>query len=382
MRFPRLLFLLGVALVLAACRQVPPPEVGLALTATVGTVADACAVTPEITLITDAPETVYYCYTIENTGDVAIPVHDLADTLFGVILREFAFDLEPGESVDTVTAGITLERTVDATTTNTATWDGFVGDLRVASAEATTTVTIAAPPPPDPTALYGAAVGTFVADSNSPTIGAFSGNVILLSVLDLDEQPVTDPVDVDITVPGVGTFTYTFDPEETIGGVIALILADFEAGLGPTALRSLGVPVAYLPIAPAGTLGTTAAIGGDFVFAFPDETLVRTVDLDRILTVPVVSDVTLNAERDVMTVTFADDADPDVAYQLDAFGRGPAAVQGFADGNASPIDVELSGPLAIDEAFVVDVLAVSPSMLDLFEAAAQFDVAEYLYYSE
>lgn len=381
MRFTPLLFLLGAALLLAACRQTPP-EAGLTLSATVGTVADACADTTELTLVADAPQTVYYCYTIENTGAVPIPLHELADEHFGVILREFAFDLGPGDSVDTVAAGLVLERSIAASSTNAAVWDGFRGNVRLATAEASTTVTIHAPPPAEPTAVYGAAVGTFVGGSNHPTIGAFSGNVVLIGVLGLDDEPVAEPVDVDITVPGVGTFTYTFDPAEAVDGTVALILADFEAELAPTSLRALGVPLAVLPVLPSAGLGTSAAVGGQFVFAFPDETLVRTVDTTRQLALPTVTDVFLNVERDRVSVEFTDHDDPDVRYQVEAFGRGAAAVNGGAAGDASPVVVELSGPLEADEAFVIDVLAVLGEDVDVFGPAAQIDVAEYLHYAE
>ena len=381
MRLKPLWFLLAAALLLAACRQTPPPEPSLALTATVGTVAEECAETTELTLVTDEPQTVYYCYTIENTGRVTIPVHELADDLFGVILREFDFVLEPGTSVDTVAAGLMLDAELSETTVNEAIWDGFRGGARVVTVEAASTVTFVAPPPPEPTAIYWATGGTFVGDSNSTTIAAFSGNVLFIGVLGIDLEPVADPVVVDITVPGVGSFPYTFDPDKAIDGVVAFILADFERELGATALGALGLPLDVLPLPARDGLRPSAAVGGDFVFAFPDETLVVPVDVTRALDVPFVTDVFINTERDRVSVEFLDHDDPEVGYQVDVFGRGPNAVHGFSMGDESPIVVDLSEPLGIDEAYVADLFAILGA-LEPFGPPAQIDVAEYLFYSE
>jgi hypothetical protein len=387
MRFPLLPLVLGLMLLLVACQQTST-EAGLALSATVGTTADACAGTTELTVVGDGPQTVYYCYTIENTGDVAIPLHDLTDDLSGVILRGYAFVLAPGARINTVDAGIVLARSVQGTTTNTGTWDAFIGSVRVAIAAASTTVTVVPvppvvpPPPAGPPATYAAVAGTFVGDSNSATIGAFSGNVLFIGVRALDGTPVSAQVEVSITVPTVGTFGYTFDPTLATGGVVALILADFEAVPAPASLRAMGVPVTYLAVPAARELSPSAAVGGEFVFAFPGQTLVRAVDPSRTLTVPVVSDVTLNAGRDALTVTFAGAASPGVLYEADAFGRGPDAVTGSATGEASPLVVALTGGLAVGEDFVVDVLAVSGADLDIFASTGQIDFAAYLYSSE
>lgn len=381
MRRIPLWFLLVIALLLGACRQTPPPVTSLALTATVGTVADVCAEESEITLVENGPHTVYYCYTIENTGVVTIAIHDLADDLFGVILRGFDFVLAPGASVDTVAAGLTLATEIGATTTNAAIWDGFRGGARVASAEADTTVTIVPPDPPEPTAQYWAAAGTFAGDSNSGTIGAFSGNILYIGVRDFDDEPIAEPIVVDITVPGMGTLAYTFDPDLARDGVIALILADFEKDLAPASLGSLGFPVDVMRVPPAPELSTSAAVGGDFVFAFPDQTLVVPVDAGREVTVPTVVDVFINTERDRVSVEFVEHDDLEIAYQVDVFGRGDAAVTGFEWGEASPVVVDLSGPLGLDESYVVDVVALKGE-LEPFGPPAQIDIAEYLFYSE
>ena len=373
MRLKPLWFLLAAALLLAACRQTPP-EMSLALTATVGTDADVCADTSELTLTETDPVTVYFCYTIENTGVVPISLHDLSDDLFGAILRDFEFELAPGASVSTVDAGLELASVVSETTTNAAVWDGFLRDRRVATAEAESTVTFV------PTAQYWAAGGTAVGDSNNSTIGSFSGNILFLGAVGFDQEPLEEPFEVSIDVPGVGTFPYVFDPEAAVDGVVAIILADFESGPALGSLGALGMPLEFLHAPSGDAIRPSATVGGDFVIAFPNQTLVVAIDPERSLTVPVVTDTTFNAELDEATVSFVDD-DPGAMYRVEVFGRGFGAFNGVSDGDASPIVVELAAPLGADEAYVVDVLAVLGE-LEPFGPPAQIDVAAYLHYSE
>ena len=358
--------------------QTPPPapEAGLELTATVGTSADACATTTSI--VAAEGQEVFFCYTITNTGEVTIPLHSLADEVSGVILRDFAFELEPGASVNTVQAGVTISAVLEETTVNRAVWDGYVNTTRVATAEASTTVTVVGEddePPFD----YAVAAGTFVGDSNSATVGPFDGNAILIGIRKFDGSPIEQEVVVNITVPGIGAFPYTFDPDEAVGGVIALILHDFEESLEPTMLQGLGVPVKSLALEPQ--LAVQAAVGGEFVFAFPGETLTRTVDADAKLTVPAVTEVTLDEARETLTVAF-ESAGESVSYQVSAFGRGMNAHSGTTEVDASPATVTLSGALEEEEPYVVDLLAVRGGG-DLFaETVSQFDVGAYLHYSE
>lgn len=361
-----------------------PPGFGLSLTATVGTVAGECATESQITAIAGSVQTVFYCYTITNTGEVAIPLHTLADTQFGVILRDFAFDLAPGASVNTVAAGVTLSTTLTTTTVNSAVWEGFIGDRRVASAEAQTTVTFVPP------LEYGALAGTFVANSNSPTISAFDGNILFIGIRNFDGTPITESVVVNITVPDIGSFPYTFDPNEAIEGVIGFIIRDFAAGLGPAAAgdngiaqalsRSLGIPVEVVTLErPA--FAPQAAVGGEFVFSFPGQTITRTVNAAAKLVVPAVTNVVLNDARTELTVTF-NESGAGVGYLLTAFGRGLNAHTGSTPATSSPAIITLSGALEPGERYVVDVTAVRGEVLDLFGAPQQIDIGQHLHYSE
>jgi hypothetical protein len=96
----------------------PPPVPAIVMTKTVGTVDGVCATTDSITVVEGA--TVYYCYTVENTGDITLSLHDLDDDQLGPILNDFMYDLAPGDSV-----AVTETATITATTTNTAVWTAF-----------------------------------------------------------------------------------------------------------------------------------------------------------------------------------------------------------------------------------------------------------------
>jgi hypothetical protein len=106
------------------------------LTKTVGTDSSVCATTDSITV---APGTeVTYCYTVENTGDVTLNLHDLDDSELGSILAGLPYALTPGASVF-----ITQTTTIITTTVNSATWTAYnPGPSNLSTATATATVTV------------------------------------------------------------------------------------------------------------------------------------------------------------------------------------------------------------------------------------------------
>ncbi|MEZ4642132.1 MAG: hypothetical protein R3E31_05220 [Chloroflexota bacterium] len=112
----------------------------IALSKTVGTEAGVCATTDTIEV--EAGTVVYYCYTVTNTGNVTLSFHDLEDDVLGTILTEYAYDLAPGASVDTVAAGVTMSDTIAVTTVNTAVWTAYNDAEVSATASATATVTV------------------------------------------------------------------------------------------------------------------------------------------------------------------------------------------------------------------------------------------------
>jgi uncharacterized repeat protein (TIGR01451 family) len=117
------------------------PEPSITITKTVGTEAGVCAATSEIAV--QSGTTVYYCYTVTNTGNVTLNVHDLDDDVLGEIFTGFPYTLTSGSSVNTVAAGLTISATITETTTNMATWTAYnAGPVDVATATASATVTV------------------------------------------------------------------------------------------------------------------------------------------------------------------------------------------------------------------------------------------------
>jgi len=117
----------------------PPPAYAVTLTKTVGLEPGVCATTSS--LLAPPGATVYYCYTVSNTGLNPLTTHDLVDDQLGTLFTGFAYTLNPGESVNTVAAGLTISAVANGTVTNTATWTGHSGG-NSASAQASATVTV------------------------------------------------------------------------------------------------------------------------------------------------------------------------------------------------------------------------------------------------
>ncbi len=99
----------------------------IVITKTVGTTPGVCATTSEITVTTGT--TVYYCYAVQNTGNITLTDHYLLDSVLGSILSGFAYTLTPGSSVNTVAAGLTISQVVTQTVVNLAEWEAYADAL-------------------------------------------------------------------------------------------------------------------------------------------------------------------------------------------------------------------------------------------------------------
>ncbi len=88
----------------------------VSLVKTVGTTPGVCATGDNITVT--AGTEVYYCYQVENTGDVTFNFHDLVDSDLGTILNDFPYTLAPGA----FSPEVIVPATPMATVTNVATW--------------------------------------------------------------------------------------------------------------------------------------------------------------------------------------------------------------------------------------------------------------------
>ena len=119
----------------------PPTQPAIVLTKTVGLDSATCATTDTLNVPAGGGGTVvYYCYQVTNTGDVTLTLHDLVDDQLGQLLTGFPYDLTPGETIDSVGAGLTVSATITQTTVNSATWTAFNNSQETASANASATV--------------------------------------------------------------------------------------------------------------------------------------------------------------------------------------------------------------------------------------------------
>jgi hypothetical protein len=111
----------------------------ISLEKTVGTDANACASTNQITV---PPGTqVTYCYEVTNTGELALSLHDLKDSELGSMLSGFSYSLMPGAS-----AFLTATVQITETTINMATWTAYnPGPTDETSAQAEARVVVPKP---------------------------------------------------------------------------------------------------------------------------------------------------------------------------------------------------------------------------------------------
>lgn len=110
---------------------VPTPTPNVVVQKTVSTLPDNCGT--EETIAVNAGSTVYYCYTVTNTGDTPLLLHSLQDMGGQFIFQNLPYHLEPGSSFDTVSAGIEVSRTVNSAVTDTALWRSFPNNTYLAT---------------------------------------------------------------------------------------------------------------------------------------------------------------------------------------------------------------------------------------------------------
>ena len=240
----------------------------------------------------------------------------------------------------------------------------------------------------DPAAtVYEAAAGTFRGASNSAVVGSFSGNVLLMSVRSGNQRGVKTLV--NITVPNVGTFPFAFDPAFAVGGVIAVAIEDFsptaqtlvspsqrlealrQGELEPQAFTS-GTP-GILRYRPSGMLLPQAAVGGDFVFAFPTKTVTVTVDASQVIAPPQVTNVTTSGSA--VQVAFEETA---TLYKVHAYGR-TSGVGGSIVVSESPATVPLNGSLQAGEPIGATVLAGHTLYEAPLPSGEQVNLSEFLF---
>lgn len=108
----------------------PAPEITLDVTLSTD---GSCGAVDEISVSPHA--TVYYCYTVENIGNMMLPTHVISDSVFGE-MGSFAFDLYPG-----MIESVIYTQTMTSDVTSTATWRASHDDMGM-YAQASDTVTV------------------------------------------------------------------------------------------------------------------------------------------------------------------------------------------------------------------------------------------------
>ncbi len=96
------------------------------LNMTVGTQQGVCATTDTITVVEGT--TVYYCYEVVNTGNVAFASHTLDNSVLGQLFNGFDLNLVPGERVNTIQAGFGLSTIANTSMVNVGTWRAYNND--------------------------------------------------------------------------------------------------------------------------------------------------------------------------------------------------------------------------------------------------------------
>ena len=99
---------------------------------TVGTDPSTCANDVDVTVFTG--NTIYYCYTVRNAGAVTLTNHTLEQSALGVIFANLAYELAPGETINTVQLGQVVSQTVTVSSRTVATWTASVATSGLAAA--------------------------------------------------------------------------------------------------------------------------------------------------------------------------------------------------------------------------------------------------------
>jgi len=186
------------------------------ITKTVGTTPGVCATTSAITVTYGTP--VYYCYSIQNTGDLTFTHHTLTDTVLGVILNSFTYTLTPGASINTVAAGLTISQVATQTVTNLAFWTA--SSVFTATANAPATVNVL----PTPVQLT-----LSVSPTTLPADGSASAQVVA-RVFDQYGAPFSG---LGVTLlASAGTLGSNSGTTDASGGVTTTLTAPLTAGNG------------------------------------------------------------------------------------------------------------------------------------------------------
>ncbi len=163
----------------------------ITLEKTVGVDPKTCSATDEIALPPGGGN-VTYCYTVENTGNITLNLHDLSDSELGSIFSGLNYALSPGAS-----AFVTQTTTINTNTVNAATW----------------------------TAYNPSAPSVQASDVATVTVEAIAPSITLEKTVGVDPKTCSATDEIALP-PGGGNVTYCYTVENT--GNITLNLHDLS----------------------------------------------------------------------------------------------------------------------------------------------------------
>ncbi|MFN8017217.1 MAG: DUF4214 domain-containing protein [Acidimicrobiales bacterium] len=186
----------------------------ISLAKTVGTDAATCAAADRATVTVGT--TVFYCYTVTNTGSVTVSVHSLQDDKVGSILQDYPYVLGPG-----ATTYVTASASLASSTVNVATWSAFDGTQTVTATDNASVDVISAVAPGAPTITSATVSEGQVIITWDPPASDGGQPILTYKITPIVEgtpgSPTTvsgsvDTVTMDLLQNGA---TYTFDVQAT-----------------------------------------------------------------------------------------------------------------------------------------------------------------------
>ena len=136
----------AVLLVLAPGEQVTctftatEQPAGIRVRKTVGLSADGCSEAEMIAV--PAGTTVFYCYTITNSGEAPLALHNLEDSEAGMVFPALNLTLPPSARLSTVELGRTISATVEQTVVSRGTWTATTPEGSQTRGDAAATVNV------------------------------------------------------------------------------------------------------------------------------------------------------------------------------------------------------------------------------------------------
>lgn len=146
----------------------------IALGVTVAT-SEVCGTEASITV--DQGGSLYFCYTVTNTGGKVLRFHSLSDNAFGAVLTNVYYELQPGATFHTIKGPFIA----DASFTNAATWSAKRwGNLPAATASASAEVTVVTPEPDAPATVTVAHFAPFAGSVAGTSVSVLVNDQVVL----------------------------------------------------------------------------------------------------------------------------------------------------------------------------------------------------------